>query len=90
MAFELGAHRITVNAVAPGWVKTPLSAPYLTEAMHAGAHAINPVRRLGEPEDIGSAVAWLADPTASFVTGAVIVVDGGQLAMLPMPVDTSV
>jgi NAD(P)-dependent dehydrogenase (short-subunit alcohol dehydrogenase family) len=90
MAFELGAHGITVNAVAPGWVKTPLSAPYLTEEIVSGKQAINPIRRLGEPEDIASAVVWLADPGASYVNGAVIVVDGGQTAMLPMPVDISV
>jgi NAD(P)-dependent dehydrogenase (short-subunit alcohol dehydrogenase family) len=90
MAFELGAHGITVNAVAPGWVKSPLSAPFLTEQILSGEQAINPMRRVGEPEDIGAAVVWLADPAASYVNGAVIVVDGGQTAMLPMPIDTSV
>jgi NAD(P)-dependent dehydrogenase (short-subunit alcohol dehydrogenase family) len=90
MAFELGAHGITVNAVAPGWVKTPLAAPYFTEEILSGKQAINPMRRLGEPEDIGAAVAWLVDPSASYVNGAIVVVDGGQTAMLPMPVDISV
>jgi NAD(P)-dependent dehydrogenase (short-subunit alcohol dehydrogenase family) len=90
MAFDLGVHGITVNAIAPGWVKSPLSAPFLTDEILSGKQAINPMRRVGEPEDIGGAVVWLADPSASYVNGAVIVVDGGQMAMLPMPVDTSV
>jgi NAD(P)-dependent dehydrogenase (short-subunit alcohol dehydrogenase family) len=90
MAFDLGVYGITVNAIAPGWVKSPLSAPFLTEEILSGKQAINPMRRVGEPEDIGAAVVWLADPGASYVNGAVIVVDGGQTAMLPMPVDTSV
>jgi NAD(P)-dependent dehydrogenase (short-subunit alcohol dehydrogenase family) len=46
---------------------------------------VNPVGRIGEPVDIASAVAWLADPSSSFVNGAVVVVDGGQSAMLPLP-----
>lgn len=87
MAADLGRHGITVNVVAPGWVRSPLSAPYLTEEILAGRQVINPMRRVGEPEDVGGAVVWLADPSSSYVTGATIVVDGGQAAMLPMPVD---
>jgi NAD(P)-dependent dehydrogenase (short-subunit alcohol dehydrogenase family) len=87
MALELGRFGITVNTIAPGWVRTPMSAPYLTEEIASGQQIINPMRRVGEPEDIGSTVVWLADPASSYVTGATIVVDGGQYAMLPMPVD---
>jgi NAD(P)-dependent dehydrogenase (short-subunit alcohol dehydrogenase family) len=90
MAFDLGRFGITVNAIAPGWIRTPLSAPYLTEEILAGTQAINPLRRVGEPEDIGRTVIWLADEAGSYVTGATIVVDGGQTAMLPMPADTSI
>lgn len=87
MAFDLGRYGITVNVVLPGWVRSPMSAPYLTEEILTGKQVMNLMRRVGEPEDIGGAVVWLADPASSYVTGATIVVDGGQTAMLPMPVD---
>jgi NAD(P)-dependent dehydrogenase (short-subunit alcohol dehydrogenase family) len=46
---------------------------------------LNPARRVGEPADIALAALWLADPRNRFVTGSVVVVDGGQTAMLPLP-----
>jgi NAD(P)-dependent dehydrogenase (short-subunit alcohol dehydrogenase family) len=85
MALELGARGITVNAVAPGWVRTGLTEPSLDEGLLSGRHAVNPVRRIGEPVDVARAVAWLADPASSYVNGSVVVVDGGQTAMLPFP-----
>ena len=87
MAFDLGRYGITVNVVCPGWVRSPMSEPYLTPEILEGRQVMNLVRRVGEPEDIGGAVVWLADPGSAYVTGATIVVDGGQTAMLPMPVD---
>jgi NAD(P)-dependent dehydrogenase (short-subunit alcohol dehydrogenase family) len=85
MAIDLARHGITANVVAPGWIRSPMSAPYLTDEILSGKQTFNLVRRVGEPEDIGGAVAWLADPTTTYVTGVTIVVDGGQTAMLPMP-----
>jgi NAD(P)-dependent dehydrogenase (short-subunit alcohol dehydrogenase family) len=85
MALELGARGITVNAVAPGWVRTPMTEPFLTDELLSGQHAVNPVRRIGEPEDIARAVAWLIHPSSSYMNGSVVVVDGGQTAMLPFP-----
>jgi len=85
MAIDLARHGITVNVVAPGWIRSPMSAPYLTEDILSGRQTFNLVRRVGEPEEIGGVVAWLADPDTTYVTGATIVVDGGQTAMLPMP-----
>ncbi len=85
IAYDLAPHGITVNVVAPGWVRSPMSAPYLSEDVLSGRQRFNMTGRVGEPEDIAGAVAWLADPSSSYVTGTVIPVDGGQAAMLPMP-----
>lgn len=85
MAVELGPHRITVNVVAPGWIRTAMTEPFLTDDLLSGREVVNPVGRIGEPADIANAVAWLVHPASSFVNGAVVVVDGGQSAMLPLP-----
>jgi NAD(P)-dependent dehydrogenase (short-subunit alcohol dehydrogenase family) len=90
MACDLADHGITVNVIAPGWVRSPMSAPYLTDEVLSGVRRFNPVGRVGEPEDIGNAVAWLLRQQSSYVTGAVIPVDGGQSAVLPMPTDVEV
>ncbi len=90
MAYDLAPHGITVNVVAPGWVRSPMSAPYLSEDILTGRQRFNMVGRVGEPEDIAGAVAWLANPASSYVTGTVIAVDGGQTAMLPMPASVSI
>jgi 3-oxoacyl-[acyl-carrier protein] reductase len=75
-ARELGRHRIRVNAVAPGFVETEIlkSVP---EKVIAGMIARTPMGRLGRPEDIAEAYVWLASDAASFVSGAVLSVDGG-------------
>ena len=85
MAYDLAPHGITVNVIAPGWVRSPMSAPYLSDDVLTGKQRFNMVGRVGEPEDIAGAVAWLVHPASTYVTGAVIAVDGGQTAMLPMP-----
>ncbi len=77
-ALDLAPHGITVNSVAPGWVHTPMVAEYMEEENPVR----NPVRRPGDPADVAGAVVWLADPATSYVTGATIVVDGGQTAAL--------
>lgn len=78
MALDLAPHRITVNNVAPGWTRSVMSAHVDDDF----ARTVNPVGRLGEPEDIAGAVAWLADPTSTYVTGSTVTVDGGQIAAL--------
>lgn len=84
LAVELAPEQITVNAIAPGWVRTPMSAEELDHLEAAGV-ALNPSHRIGIPEDIALAVMWLTDPANSYVTGTVIRIDGGQCAALLDP-----
>lgn len=79
MALHLAEHRITVNAVAPGWTRTPMTEPYLTDDLE---RSCNPLGRVGEPEDVTGAVLWLVNPATRQVTGTTIFVDGGQHAAL--------
>ena len=81
LAVELGPAGITVNGVAPGVVATPQSLDpvnSLGPAGVAGQVEGTPVRRVGTAEDVAAAFVYLASPEASFVTGHVIVVDGGR------------
>lgn len=76
MARELGSRGITVNAVAPGFIDTDMTA-LLPEALRTGVIGRIALGRLGQPEDIASAVAFLASPAAGYVTGQVLEVSGG-------------
>jgi 3-oxoacyl-[acyl-carrier protein] reductase len=73
---EVGPRNVTVNVVAPGLVPTDLTKD-LSEQRRAQIIAETALRRSGTPEEIASAVTWLASEGAAFVTGAVIPVDGG-------------
>ncbi|MBM7775228.1 NAD(P)-dependent dehydrogenase (short-subunit alcohol dehydrogenase family) [Actinokineospora baliensis] len=78
LAWQLGP-AIRVNAVAPGVVKTKFAtALYATREDEAAA--VYPMKRLGTPEDVASLVAFLASPSASWITGETVRVDGGLLA----------
>jgi len=79
LACELAAFGIRVNAVAPGYIETPGVARLLEkgERNADGILARTPLRRLGRPEEIAEAVAFLASDAASYVTGATLAVDGG-------------
>ena len=73
LALELGSAGITVNSVAPGWIATGSSTP---AELKAGRHT--PIGRPGTPDEVAAAVAFLADPTSSYITGHALVIDGGN------------
>lgn len=77
-ARELGPHGITVNVIAPGFVLTPALADLLPEARRGALAQQVPLGRLGEPAEIGAAVAFLASDEAGYVNGAVLDVNGGR------------
>ena len=77
-AATYAGRNIRVNAVAPGLVKTPLAERLTSnEATLKASTAMHPLGRVGEPGDVGAALAWLLDPATMWVTGQVIGVDGG-------------
>lgn len=76
LARELGSRGITVNGVAPGYLRTEMSHGLDAEQM-GQIERRTPLGRLGEPADVGRAVLFLTDPGNNFITGQVLVVDGG-------------
>jgi len=87
MAVELGRHGIRVNALCPGYIRTPLN-----EAIAAGIGGADfeaayvrdriPLGRAGRAEDVAAAYAFLASDDAAFIHGSALVIDGGQLAVM--------
>ena len=77
LARELGSRNITVNCIAPGFIETDMTAG-LAEAQQAALQSQIPLGHLGKPQDIANAVAYLASPGASYVTGQELHVNGGM------------
>jgi 3-oxoacyl-[acyl-carrier protein] reductase len=78
LARELASRGITVNAVAPGLIETDMTT-VLSEEIRQSILQKVPLGKLGEPEDIAGAVAYLASPEAKYITGQVLTVDGGMV-----------
>ncbi len=86
LAFELGPYGIRVNAVAPGWVETDMTvgglSPEEAESARSRMRSRTVLGMTGRPEHIASAVLFLASPDSSYITGQVLVVDGGRVDYL--------
>lgn len=82
LALEYARKGITVNAVAPGIVETPLFAT-LTEEVRQNLHKTVPMERIGQPQDIARAVRFFAEPGSSYVTGQLLYVCGGRSLSSP-------
>ncbi|MDB5362813.1 MAG: 3-oxoacyl-ACP reductase [Rhodospirillales bacterium] len=86
LAVELAPHGVTVNAVAPGTISTEINLPLYKStapadvALQQATLKKVPMGRIGEPEDIGRAVAFLASGKTPYITGAILYVDGGYIA----------
>ena len=83
MALALADHGIRVNAVAPGTIATELAQQAVLTSDEARARIMSrtPLRRLGEPEEIAEVVAFLLSDAASYMTGEIVFVDGGRMAL---------
>ena len=82
LAVEWGRHGITVNAVAPTFIRTPGTEPDLADPTFRAdvIERIAGLHRIGEPVDVTGAIVFLASPAASLITGATLLIDGGWTA----------
>ena len=77
VAREVGRFGVRVNAVSPGYIDTPMTRPLPDDIVRA-AHDASPLGRIGEPREVATAIAFLCSDEASYITGTVLRVDGGQ------------
>jgi 3-oxoacyl-[acyl-carrier protein] reductase len=83
MSVELAPFGILVNAVAPGWILTPLSEPFVATLTEDSLGRISPLKRVGGAGEVAAAVSFLCSPDATYITGITVNVDGGLTAMHP-------
>jgi NAD(P)-dependent dehydrogenase (short-subunit alcohol dehydrogenase family) len=93
LAVDLGPDNIRCNAIAPGWIASELSETYLESlpdpaAARDALNRLHPVGRIGRPTDVGDLAVYLASDRSSFLTGEIVVLDGGRTARLPTPIHT--
>ena len=90
VAVDHGAEGVRCNAVAPGWIDTPLNVEFVASQPDAETFldrlgTVHPVGRTGSPAEVAAMVTWLASEEAGFVTGQIVTVDGGRMAKLSLP-----
>ena len=90
VAVDHGPDGVRCNAVAPGWIDTPLNEDFIASlgdpvAFRAEVGQIHPIRRTGTADEVARLICWLASDEASFVTGQVYTIDGGRTAQLSLP-----
>jgi NAD(P)-dependent dehydrogenase (short-subunit alcohol dehydrogenase family) len=85
MAIEWGEYGIQVNAIAPAWIYTPLSEPWIGALTEEQLERYFPARRIGDAEEVAELAAFLCRDGCSYLTGETIKVDGGMLALHPCP-----
>jgi NAD(P)-dependent dehydrogenase (short-subunit alcohol dehydrogenase family) len=85
LAVELAGTGVAANAVAPGWVTTPMTVDYLADVAPEQLRLVNTLGRAGRPEEIANVIRYLIVDAPDFLTGSTITVDGGQTIMAPMP-----
>ena len=79
LAIAWAAEGIRVNAVAPGFIITPMTDKHIDPAFRARVEGRTPMGKWGQPEDVANAVLFLASDRASYITGVILPVDGGYL-----------
>lgn len=85
LAVDLAGTGVTANAVAPGWVTTPMTASYLDESTPERLSRLNTLGRPGRADEIARVIRFLIVDAPEFLTGSTITVDGGQTALAPLP-----
>ncbi len=85
LAVDLAQNGVQANAVAPGWVTTPMTEGHLRTTSSEQLRRVNPMGRAGHADEIAGLVRYLIIDAPDFLTGSTITIDGGQTALAPMP-----